>query len=899
MNLIFFVFLIIFNEYFSIKKSKKLIISLTTNEENIKSLHKVIYSILEQNNCQDLYKILLILSKKEINSKLKIFRKLIFLFNIHKIRIVILKNEINLQTRLIFAMREYPKNSILIISSNILFPDGWLEMLMKDNKKYPNDIITCSIQYYFGKNLNIKELDEGFKGKYFGKFNHISNMIFNFAIINSDLGGTLYPPGIFKNKNFFNDKLYLDISKESDEFWQSCFIIIEDKTLRQSSKIYDYTEYLINKKTLIEKRTIFEKIKQSFLHHFPTFKNNVELRQQKIIVSFTSYFERFDNLLGVVESIKNQIFLPKKIFLILYDKDFNKFNLNLTGIEIIKTNENIKPHKKYYYIMKKYRDYAIITLDDDIYYTPDTFKSLQESYINHPNIISGRRTHLIKYKKNFQIDIYNNWLLEQKNISNSDYNIFITTGAGAIYPPDILNIEESYMNLINETITTDDITLKYFEIKKGIESIWVPNNLILGMKTPKLTPLILNKTLYYYNILLNNMNDRNINKLDIDISNTIIKNCCIQYKKIKTGLIIYLFNINNVKVKKENKTLFNIDAYSYCPINNNLKFQILFNKSIANCFFNHSYSMVDINFKIYKTKKILNATCLIDGQIKNFDQYYFPKAKSNNSLYIKIYNKRNYVSLIFQNFYCKTSLKCNLIALSYKNRKKGYKININLYNKKYICILNYNVIYLNDNIPIISNFTCHKLFYNYNYKFHEYLIGGIEFFRIYKNKNLINDIPNQLIMTKIIIDQKVNFTHIIIKGKLHESLKIDLKDLKIFVTYPKLYLTCYLKSSSKFIQSNMNCYTKNKIKGEILIGNQIIYNTNYSQNLIILNKITLYQNYEILSFELSNYNIYIKNKIDFINIHKNNENNFIQNIYYYFFLLVSLKYCIIIKYYLN
>ena len=179
-------------------------------------------------------------------------------------------------------MKEYPLNPILIISPNIIFPEGWLEMILKDHKKYPNDIITSSIQYYFGKNLIIKEFSEGFKGKIFGTFNHISNMIFNFAIPNTDLGGTLFPPGIFKNKSFFNNNLFLLISKESAEFWQSCFIIIEDKILRQSSKIYDYTEYLINYQSLIEKKIIFEKIKIAFIKYFPNFPNNVELRQKKI-----------------------------------------------------------------------------------------------------------------------------------------------------------------------------------------------------------------------------------------------------------------------------------------------------------------------------------------------------------------------------------------------------------------------------------------------------------------------------------------------------------------------------------------------------------------------------------------------------------------------------------------
>ena len=72
-------------------------------------------------------------------------------------------------------------------------------MFINDNKKYPNDIISASIQYYFSKNLNIYQFSEGFKGKLFGTFNHITNMIFNFAFVNTNLGGTLYPPHCFKN----------------------------------------------------------------------------------------------------------------------------------------------------------------------------------------------------------------------------------------------------------------------------------------------------------------------------------------------------------------------------------------------------------------------------------------------------------------------------------------------------------------------------------------------------------------------------------------------------------------------------------------------------------------------------------------------------------------------------
>ena len=756
-------------------------------------------------------------------------------------------------------MKEYQKNPILIISDFIIYPEGWLKMFINDHRKYPNDVISATIQYYFGKNLNISEFSEGYKGKNFGIFNHISNMVFNFAIINSNFGGTLFPPYPFRNKYFFNLKFFLNVSKESDVFWQSCFIIIDNKVLRQSSKIFDYSEYLISDQIFFEKKETLEKIKDRFINYFQNFTKIVEMRQKKIIVSFTSYYKRFGFLTNVFQSIKQQTLLPEKILLILYENDYWKYNLNLTGIEIIKVNKDIKPHKKYFYTMIKYRDYAIITLDDDIFYPSDTISSIYESYIKHPNIISGRRSHLINFKKNLEIDEYLKWTLQQNEIKNPDYNLFITTGAGAIYPPDILNIEERYLNLINEVITTDDIILKHFEINKGIESIWVPNELMLGMEIQNITSEVINIPLYNSNILIN---DININKLNIDISNIIIKNCCIQYKNIQTGSIIYLFNIDNIMAKKNEKTTFTMDAYSYCPINAKLKFQIIFNNYIAYCFFNNSFSIVIKNSIRYKTKKIIRAFCSINKHIINFNDYYFP---FSNISYIKIDNKRKYLTIIFKDFYC-SNKNCILISLFYKNRKKGYKINVKIYKKRYLCTLNNTVIYLNNNIPVIENFTCVRANFSGNI-INKYLIGGIPTKKI---KSLTNNIPNQFFISKIIIDHEDS--SIVIKGKLFDDVIKNITDLIIYVVYPKLYLTCYLNNSSKHVQSNIYCHLKKKIDS-ILIENQIIYNKDFSESLLLINQITLYQNYEIEDINKNNINI--DAKID-------------SNFYFYYIILIII-----------
>ena len=530
--------------------------------------------------------------------------------------------------------------------------------------------------------------------------------------------------------------------------------------------------------------------------------------------------------------------------------------------------------------MIKYRDYAIITVDDDIYYSSDTILSLYESYINHPNVISGRRTHILQYKSNLLINKYSTWLYEQTFIKNSSYDLFITTGAGALYPPDILNIDEKYMDLIKEIITTDDIALKHYEINKGIESIWVPNNLMLGYKIKANGSKVKDIPLYYSNTVF--INDKNINKVNININNIVITNYCIQYKNIKTGLLIYLFNINNIKFDKQNTTNFEIDAYSFCPIDEKIKFKILFNESvIAKCNFFNDFSLISKNLKIFKTKTILRASCSIKNKINKLDDFFFPIAQSNNGLFIDILNKRNYISLIFKDFYCINSFKCTMVALSYKNLKKGYKINIHIYDNDYLCKLRNEINYLNNNIPIISNFSCVKKFNN-SLNNNDY-IGGIKFASYIKNINLNNNIPNQFIINKIYIEKLEKKSLILIKGRLLDSLEKNIKNLTIYVTYPEINLECILKHSSKYIQANIYCFTKYKFTGEILIENQIIYNQDFSESLILINELTLIQNYEILDY------VEIK-ECTFIEVFIKIINNLNQKIYYIIlFLLLLLK----------
>ena len=57
-----------------------------------------------------------------------------------------------------------------------------------------------------------------------------------------------------------------------------------------------------------------------------------------------------------------------------------------------------------------------------------------------------------------------------------DFNNFLIGIGGIIYPPDILNINEGHLNIINEFLIADDFVLKHLQIQKGIEQKLIKSN---------------------------------------------------------------------------------------------------------------------------------------------------------------------------------------------------------------------------------------------------------------------------------------------------------------------------------------------------------------------------------------------------------------------------------------
>ena len=338
-------------------------------------------------------------------------------------------------------------------------------------------------------------------------------------------------------------------------------------------------------------------------------------------------------------------------------------------------------------------------------------------------------------------------------------------------------------------------------------------------------------------------------------------------------------------------TIFNIDSYSYCPIDNKNKFVLKFDNHRAYCYFNSNYSLIKENNKIFKTYKILKATCFLKGIIDNFNNFYFPKAFSENISNIKIINYYQNIPFIFKNYFLdKETNKYCLKTFFYKSFDKGYNITIKINSTKFFCVLYNNVIYLNNEKPILENFECGKL--NHSNNNNEIL----DINKINSNLNKCNhidvSIPNQFIISKIYREfiNKTNF--IIIRGKLFDNLKCDIYNLTLFLIYPKESLNCFIKSASNYIQAYIYCKSSTK-KKKISINNQIIYSNNCHESLLLINKEIYFQNYQIInSFKIDiniikQMNVKLRNsffEIDYIN---------------YIIILIFIAIKVKIKYYIK
>lgn len=219
----------------------------------------------------------------------------------------------------------------------------------------------------------------------------------------------------------------------------------------------------------ILKRVLDRTVPKYFLKtisKFPVGINQIS-REKKVIISFTSFPNRIEDVWIVVECLFRQSYKADKIILWLSKPQFEGIELpkklldqQVRGLEIRFVDDDLKSHKKYLYAFESFPNDYVITVDDDLYYDDFLIENLVLLKNKYPNDIPTNRAHQISFDKGKNINKYSKWF---HNYTGSKPSFFIvqTGGYGTLYTKEDFHTTYNNIEIIKDLIPhADDLWLK-------------------------------------------------------------------------------------------------------------------------------------------------------------------------------------------------------------------------------------------------------------------------------------------------------------------------------------------------------------------------------------------------------------------------------------------------------
>lgn len=205
-----------------------------------------------------------------------------------------------------------------------------------------------------------------------------------------------------------------------------------------------------------------------------------------LIVSFTSFPARINNVWQVVECLSRQTYLPEKIILWLSKDQFPseedipeslKSRLN-DRFEIRFVEGDIRSHKKYHYISMLFPEKNVFLIDDDIYYPTTLIENTWKAHLANPDAVICNYGFHIHFDDKGDILPYNHW----KRIYDGSHSpaIFFGSGGGTLIKPSCLYSDLVDINLaLQLTPIADDIWLNAMVNLAGLNKVLLNNRQIL------------------------------------------------------------------------------------------------------------------------------------------------------------------------------------------------------------------------------------------------------------------------------------------------------------------------------------------------------------------------------------------------------------------------------------
>ena len=211
-----------------------------------------------------------------------------------------------------------------------------------------------------------------------------------------------------------------------------------------------------------------------------------------VIVSLSSYPERFYQLHYTLYSICRQTYKPHKIILnltkeecpnLLDDVPNNILLFREHGLEISFSKQNFRSYNKIIHTLQNYKDSIIITCDDDHTYPPDLIENLVQSYKKFPQDIhchnvskatfspENKLNDFLQWKGGYTDFLHGDSLLPHASYLNSPLGF-----SGVLYPPNSLHKDvldsEKFLSLAP---TNDDLWLWVMALLQGTKIRLIEN----------------------------------------------------------------------------------------------------------------------------------------------------------------------------------------------------------------------------------------------------------------------------------------------------------------------------------------------------------------------------------------------------------------------------------------
>jgi len=201
---------------------------------------------------------------------------------------------------------------------------------------------------------------------------------------------------------------------------------------------------------------------------------NTSDRDERYIVSLTSFPDRIQEVWITIETLMRQTFKPDMIILWLAEEQFPEKKIPESLNKLINKGltinfcEDLRAHKKYFYSLINYPTSNIITVDDDLYYPGNLLSNLVKLHREFPDLIVTNRAHRITFSGK-EINPYRKW---KHNVTDTQpsFLLLATGGAGTLYPPGSLHKDVFNKELLRELcFYADDLWLKIMSLRKDIK----------------------------------------------------------------------------------------------------------------------------------------------------------------------------------------------------------------------------------------------------------------------------------------------------------------------------------------------------------------------------------------------------------------------------------------------